>query len=492
VWVNNSYIIAGGETKSGSIFLAQSYIFVCIFAEKFSLSIRFSGHIFVVLVVRLYAGFIINPLETPISAPQLEYIPDGCLIVDEHGVIQFVGTLTDAALRFSETQIQRFDNAVIMPGLVDTHVHLPQYQAAAVGTGELLDWLNTFIFPLEARFADEQYARLWSERFFRDALALGTTTMSVYCSSHKRATDLAFEAALQAGVRVCMGKTMMDFGAPDLLLNSPQQNIHDSLELAKRWHGADGGRLHYTLTPRFAGSCSSELLRLTGEVARAESFRIQTHLSENPSELHYIASLFPEAESYTDVYDRAGMLTEQTIMAHSIYLSQRERSTLRDHNCAIAHCPCSNRFLQSGVMPLRKTMMEGFRVGLGSDVAGGISLSMLNEAKEAAESSKTWNILHRGRDFGRESEPELPPVSAEEALWLATLGGAQALGLERTTGNFKVGKEADFVVVSLEQLMPRETLFSSYSNLVARLVYGMAGMRVEQTFVRGREVYTRR
>jgi guanine deaminase len=465
--------------------------------------------------MHIYAGFLINPLETSIAAPQLEYIPNGCLIVDEHGIIQFVGTVTDGTMRFAESQIHRFEHAVIMPGLVDTHVHLPQYQAAAVGTGELLDWLNQYIFPLEARFADERYAKLWSERFFHDALSVGTTTMSVYCSSHKQATNIAFEAALEAGIRVCMGKTMMDCGAPEVLLSSAEYNIQDSIALAKIWDGKDGGRLRYTMTPRFAGSCSRELLARTGEVARVEGFRIQTHLAENPSELSFIASLFPEASSYTDVYARAGLLTDKTIMAHSIYLNSEERSLLRRHGCAIAHCPCSNRFLQSGVMPLRQTMLEGFRIGLGSDIAGGTSLSLLNEAKEAVESSKTWNILQRqklasaqGALAGNENVYEMTTssptpmtyalsavatdvVSAEEALWLATLGGAQALGLDHTIGNFKVGKEADFIVVPTDGLMPRESNFSSFANLAARLVYGNAGMRVAETFVRGRHVYSR-
>ncbi len=431
--------------------------------------------------MRLYAGLLINPLESNFSKPQLEYLPDGCLIVNDTGKIVFVGTLTDASVRFADTQMERFENAVIMPGLVDTHVHLPQYQAAAVGTGELLDWLNTYIFSLEARFADEMYARTQSTQFFHDALSVGTTTMSVYCSSQHKATDVAFEEAFRAGIRVCMGKTMMDFGAPQNILFSAEQNITDSLAIAKQWHGTDGGRLQYTLTPRFAGSCSKELLTKTGEIARADGFRIQTHLSENPAELRYIASLFPEAASYTDVYHRTGILTNKTIMAHSIYLSREERVTLKAYDCAIAHCPCSNRFLQSGVMALRHSMSEGFRIGLGSDVAGGYSLSILNEAREAAESSKTWNILNRGQ--------EVPTITAEEALWLATLGGAQALGLDDTIGHFKAGKDADFVVVSLENLMPRETVFSSHSNLVSRIVYGGAATKVLRTYVRGKVVY---
>jgi guanine deaminase len=442
--------------------------------------------------MRLYTGFVVNPLPRErgsFSAEYaLQYIPDGALAVDTAGKIMFVGSRADARARFPDIPEHSFGTpskaaSILMPGLVDTHVHLPQYEAAAVGTGELLDWLNTYIFPLEARFADDSYAREHSARFFADALSLGTTTMSVYCSSQRNATERAFEAALEAGIRVCMGKTMMDFGAPDNILFSPKQNMDDSLALAKDWHGRDGGRLQYTLTPRFAGSCSRELLRLTGDVARREGLRIQTHLSENPAELRYIAELFPEHASYTDVYHAYGILTEKTVMAHSIYLSPRERQTLRHHDCSLSHCPSSNRFLQSGVMALRHSLREGFKIGLGSDVAGGFSLSMLNEAKEAAESSKTWNILHRSE--------EIPAVSAEEALWIATLGGAEALGLEETIGNFAEGKDADFIVLSMNDVFPQKSSFDAPSEMIARLVYGASRQTVQATFVRGKQVFVR-
>ncbi len=442
---------------------------------------------------RIYTGFVANPRSASArggihdgantTRAQMEYFPDGAIVVTETGRIDFAGTRNDALSSYPAAEVREYPNALIIPGLVDTHVHLPQYEAAAIGTGELLDWLNTYIFPLEARFADDSYAREQSRRFFADALSLGTTTMSVYCSSQRNATERAFEAAFEAGIRVCMGKTMMDFGAPENILFSAHQNIEDSLAIAKAWHGSDDGRLQYTLTPRFAGSCSRELLRLTGDAARANSLRIQTHLSENPSELRYIAELFPEFSSYTDVYAAHGILTGQTVMAHSIYLSAQERSLLREHDCALSHCPCSNRFLQSGVMALRKSMREGFKIGLGSDVAGGFSLSMLNEAKEAAESSKTWNILNRGE--------ETPPVNAEEALWLATLGGAEALGLEQNIGNFVRGKEADFVVLSLKDILPNHSSFSAPEQVISRAVYGAGRGAVLTTFVRGKQVFTR-
>ncbi|MCS6809569.1 MAG: amidohydrolase family protein, partial [Bacteroidota bacterium] len=253
--------------------------------------------------MRLYTGLLVQPLEDG----SIEYISQGALAVDLAGSIAFVGTRAEALERYPDVPEEAWGDAFIIPGLVDTHVHLPQYEARAIGQGELLEWLNTVIFPLEARFADEEYAWSRSQQFFANAIRCGTTTMSVYCSSHARATDIAFEAALHAGIRVCMGKTMMDCGALHDILASVEENLADSLRLAQKWHGAGKGRLQYTLTPRFAGSCSRELLRRTGEIARTEGLRIQTHIAENPSELRYIASLFPEHASYTDVYHAYGM-----------------------------------------------------------------------------------------------------------------------------------------------------------------------------------------
>lgn len=408
-------------------------------------------------------------------------VVDGALVVSEQGLIAFAGSYAAAQEQFPTAVVVELGQAVLMPGLVDTHVHLPQYPAAGLGRGELLTWLETIIFPLEAQFADPEFAQAQSEQFFRDALAVGTTTMSVYCSSHYQATDIAFAAALAAGLRVCMGKTMMDCHAPLPLLSSATENIEQSLELAHRWHGAGGGRLQYTLTPRFAGCCSGKLMQRCGEVGAVEGLRIQTHIAENPEELNLIASLFPEALSYADIYARYNLLTERTILAHAIYLNAAELQQLQATHCAIAHCPTSNRFLQSGVMPLRQYLETDLRIGLGCDVAGGYSLSLLAEAREACESSKTWNLMHRGA--------EQPPVTPTEALWLATLGGAEALGMAEQIGSLDIGKSADFLVLDWSMLRPQESPIADLTDLVARFVYTTTGVNpVRQTFVQGQQV----
>ncbi len=430
------------------------------------------------LVPTLYcAAFLLNPLPDR----QWQLLSPGALAIDGAGKILAAGSAASVRELLPNLVEVDLGARLLLPGFIDTHVHLPQYHAAGIGTGELLEWLQTYIFPLEARFGERQFAQARAKEFFRDALSVGTTTLSVYCSSHYEATDVAFEAALQAGLRVCMGKTMMDRGAPEALLSTASTNMQESLKLAARWHGAAGGRLQYTLTPRFAGSCSRELMQRCGEVAQAEGLRVQTHLAENPSELAYIAALFPEAASYTQVYHQYGLLGDRTLLAHAIYLDAAEQAQLQQANCAIAHCPTSNRFLQSGVMPLRHYLESGFRLGLGCDVAGGYSLSLLNEAREAAESSKTWNLLHSGS--------KLPPVTAAEALWLATLGGAQALGLDAITGSFAPGKEADFLVLDLTGRMPAVPLEPNPELLAARLVYCTPTNPVQKVFVQGQPVF---
>lgn len=411
----------------------------------------------------------------------LHYNADAALVV-QNGRILFSGERSRALELYPEAQFRSYPSCVILPGLVDTHVHLPQWDIAGIGRGELLHWLNTYVFPAEARFADTDFAFDRSVRFFRDALSAGTTTLSVYSAPFFEATDAAFRAAAHTGVRVCMGRTLMDCHAPAELLASAERNIAESLQLANRWHNADDGRLMYTLTPRFALACTPGLLRQCGDIARSEGLRVQTHLAENHQEICRVAETFTECSSYAQVYEQAGLLGAHTILAHCIYLSPQERALLLHNGCAVAHCPSSNRFLQSGVMPLREYLHSGLLVGLGSDVGAGYSLSILHEACEAVETSKLWNIVH--------SENPAPVLSPEEALYLATLGGAKALGLDHRIGDFTPGKEADFCVVDLARLRPLPDFDTvDPGDLLARVLYSTHDL-VARTFVRGKQVWS--
>lgn len=423
----------------------------------------------------LYRATIFNP----IAPNEGEYFPDGGLAVERDGSISFCGRYQEAHVRYADAVTVDLRPHIITPGLVDTHAHLPQYDAIGLGSGEeLLTWLERRIFPVEELFMSEEFAYAAAVRFFRKALSCGTTSMAVYSAPFYSATRLAFKAAAETGIKVWMGKTMMDTNAPAALLKPAMANIRLSESLMKEWHEKDSGRLNYIVTPRFAGSCSPTLLRNAADFASQNGLLVQTHLSENKKELAFIASLFPNEIDYTGVYESYGLLGRNTIAAHCIYLSPRELRAILDTSCGVAHCPTSNRYLRSGIMPLNKYLQSGMRVGLGSDVAGGYSLSVMNEAREAMEQSKTYSM------YTSESDDI---IHAGEALYLATLGGADILHSVGTTGNFIAGKDADFVVHDGAEIFNATTTVEQPENVLARLFYTQP--TVLATYIRGKKVY---
>jgi len=427
--------------------------------------------------MRIYKGLIFNP----VSGTRLEIFDPGYLVVSAQGLIE--GCFAHNPLkRFPGAKTVDLGQKVIIPGLVDTHVHLPQYAFAGIGNLELLPWLEKYTFPRESKFRERKLAAEAAEIFFDDLALNGTTTALVYGTIHHEATDLAFRAAEKKGLRVIMGKVMMDRQSPKSLLEKTQDSLLESEKLIRKWHGKDNGRLQYALTPRFAITCSTDLMRGAAALAKKYGAYIQTHLSENKNEIAFVKKLFPKAKNYTDVYDSCGLLGSKTIMAHCIHLGPGERKTLNKSGTKIAHCPTSNRFLQSGVMPYRKWLREGLCVGLGTDVAGGYSLSMLNEMKEAIETSKTYNILN----------PKSPEkiITPAEALYLATLGGAKVLSLDKEIGNFTPGKEADFIVLDPLPSDPFKGKSSYQSPLetLSRLIYRAGAESVVATFVRGKAI----
>lgn len=369
---------------------------------------------------RIFKGVVANPL----AADRVEFYDPGYLVIAGEKIAQL--TKFDPRPAFPTAEFTDFDRQMIVPGFVDTHLHLPQFAIMGIGYGELLTWLNTYTYPEETKFADPDYAAGISQKFFDALIAQGTTTAAIYSSVHEQATDIAFSAARTRGLRAFIGKVMMDRNSPPALLEDTEASIDQSIRLFERWDGADDGRLRYVFTPRFAGSCSMELMKRVGEFARKFGAYVQSHLSENADEVEWIGRLFPDRPSYTGVYESAGMLSERCIMAHCIHLSPEEIALLSRTRTSVAFCPYSNRTLRSGTMPYQRLRDAGLNISLGTDIAGGPSLSMLEQMKEAmAAAGVTWS----------------------EALYLATLAGAKALGLSDRIGNFESGKDADFVVV---------------------------------------------
>lgn len=367
----------------------------------------------------LLRGRVVNPVD-PHRAEAFE---DGFVRIAADGRIAEVGAWSD---RLDVDAALRLGRALLLPAFVDAHVHLPQLPVRGCYGMPLLQWLARHVYPAEAAFADPAHAVAEAERFFRALAAAGTGTAAVFATVHHEATHRAFEAAEASGLRIVMGKVLMDRDAPAALLEPVHDAIRASLELAERWEGSGGGRLHVAVTPRFAPACSAELLAAAGAAARDAGLRVQTHLAESADEIEAVGRSFPDARDYLAVYERAGLAGERSIFAHSIHLGEAEFARLAAAGSAVACCPTSNAFLGSGTFPLAMARRAGVEIGLGSDVGAGPQLSLL--------------------DAGRHlSYLEKPP--AEEILYRATLGGARALDLDGTTGRLAPGLAADLLVL---------------------------------------------
>jgi guanine deaminase len=317
--------------------------------------------------------------------------------------------------------------ALILPAFVDAHVHLPQLDVRARYGAPLLRWLERDVYPAEAGFADPEHAARASARFFRALAAAGTGTAAVFATVHPEAAERAFEAAEASGLRIVMGKVLMDRGAPPALLESAADGIRATRALAERWDGGGGGRLSVAVTPRFAPACSREILSAAGALARDAGLRVQTHLAESADEIEAVRRAFPEAGDYLEVYERAGLATDRAIFAHAVHLDTSEFSRLASAGSAIACCPTSNAFLGAGAFPLTAARETGVEIGLGSDVGAGPQLSLLDVGRHLAYL-------------------DLPP--AEEILYRVTLGGARALGLDGATGRLVPGRAADVLLLA--------------------------------------------
>jgi guanine deaminase len=319
---------------------------------------------------------------------------------------------------------------LILPGFIDTHVHSPQLDVIGSYGTALLEWLNTYTFPAERRYADPAEAQRGAQRFVDALLARGTTAAMVFPTVHKVSADALFAAAAARGMRVIAGKVLMDRHAPDGLRDDDlAQAERDCAELIARWHGRD--RLAYAVTVRFAPCSTREQLAMAGRLCRSDpGLYLQTHLAENTDEVRWVRELFPDARSYLDVYARDGLLHARSVFAHGIWLDGDDRAALRDAGAVIAHSPSSNLFLGSGLFGWRDADAAGVAVALASDVGGGTDLSMLATMRDAYK----VQALAGQR------------LTAWVALHAATRGAAHALRLGGEIGSLEPGCVADVCV----------------------------------------------
>jgi guanine deaminase len=353
--------------------------------------------------------------------------PDHWLLIDEHGRI--AGALPGEQPPGEDWQCVDHRGRLILPGFIDTHVHCPQLDVIGSYGSGLLDWLDTYTFPAERRFADPAVAEAGAALFLDALLAHGTTAAVVLPTVHKVSAEKLFEAAAARGMRLVAGKVLMDRHAPDGLRDDVPQAERDCEDLIRRFHGR--GRNAYAVTVRFAATSSPEQLSMAGAlIARHPGLYMHTHVAENTDEVAWIAKLFPEARSYLDVYHRHGLLNERSVLAHGIWLDGHDRALLRDTGAQIAFCPTSNTFLGSGLFDWQGAVDSGHRVTLATDVGGGTTLSMPRTLLEAYKVQ-----MLRGTK-----------LSAWSALHTATRGAAEALGLDGEIGHFGEGALADVVV----------------------------------------------
>jgi guanine deaminase len=410
----------------------------------------------------------------------MRYEEDALIAVDATGRLAEIGP-GDASTADTVVDLWPW---MVMPGLIDLHAHLPQLPNAGVGAGlHLLTWLERYIFPLERDF-DEAAAEQLAPAAFRAFARAGTTTVVAYGAIWQPSLDASFRAAETHGIRAVIGKVMMDRLSYDTEHQAHEVlelSLRQSSDLCERWDGRDDGRLRYAFTPRFAVSCSAEMLRESARLAAATGAYWQTHLAEDRAEIEEVGRLFPEALDYTDVYDRAGGLSPRAILAHAIHLSDREIARLVVSGAVVAHCPASNLFLASGAMPLARYLSAGVRVGLGSDVAAGPDVSIFGVMRAGAY---TQNALH---GMGLAPAGAMPPASW---LRLGTLGGAEALGLGDRIGSVEHGKEADLIVVDPSMTMPLPDVEASADDgpdeMLSRLIYRSHPDMVRGAWVRGR------
>jgi guanine deaminase len=429
---------------------------------------------------KAYRAAILHSLGDPTEIGvenSYEYFADGLLVID-NGKISAVGPAEHLLATLpSDIEITRFQDALITPGFIDTHIHLPQTGMVGSYGEQLLDWLNTYTFPCERQFADKAHAEEVSDIFIKELLRNGTTTALVFGSVHPESVEAFFEAAEKLDLRMIAGKVMMDRNAPDYLTDTAETSYTQSKALIERWHGK--GRLHYAVTPRFAPTSTPEQLTLAGQLlTEYPDLYMQTHISENLKEVEWVTALFPERKGYLDVYDHFQLLGERSVFAHGVHLCDEECARLAETGSAIAFCPTSNFFLGSGLFNLPMAEKHKINVGLGTDVGGGTSFSLLQTLNEAYKVMQ----LQGAR------------LSPFKSLYLATLGGARALRLEDKVGTLQAGSDADFLVLDYNAT-PLLSYRIKQSRSIEETLFVLTTLgddrTVQQTYAAGQLVHQR-
>ena len=373
----------------------------------------------------------------------------------------------------SSLEIKDYSGNLIIPGMVDLHLHAPQY--AYRGTKmdlPLLDWLNSNTFPEEAKYEDMNYAKAAYKNFVEDLKESPTTRAVIFATLHKEATLCLMDLLEKSGLETMVGKVNMDRNSPDYLT---EHSAEEALENTRNWLQAipeDYRHCHPILTPRFTPTCSDALMEGLGKIKREKGIPLQSHLSENKAEIAWVKELCPGTKNYGESYDRYGLL-QHSVMAHCVHTREDELELLKERECYICHCPQSNTNLQSGVAPVKHFLEKGAKLGLGTDIAGGANLSMFRAITDAIHASKLRSCLLL----------EDAAITLEEAFYMASLSGGGFFG---KAGSFMTGYEADFLVYERKRESIRE---ESLLERLEMLLYTEKELfRMKAKFVSGRQI----
>ena len=382
------------------------------------------------MTTRILRGRVLSFVEEPQARDDrasYRLIEDGAVTIVD-GIISAVGTYDPASAAGADIIDHR--PHLILPGFIDAHIHFPQMQVIGAYAAALLEWLNTYTFIEEQRFADPAHAARIAGRFFDELIRHGTTTAAAYCSVHPQSVDAFFAAAGERNMLMVGGKVMMDRNAPEALRDTPQSGYDDSKALIDKWHGK--GRAHYAITPRFAITSTHEQMAASEALAREfPDLHIQTHVSENLAEIAFANELFPNYGDYVGIYEKFHLLGPKTLLGHCIHLSHRETEVLADTRSVAVFCPTSNLFIGSGLFDYDRLHQHGVRIATATDVGGGSSYSMLRTMDEG------YKVMQlRGQ--------RLNPL---RSFYHLTLGNARALSLDHRIGQLAPGMEADIVVL---------------------------------------------
>lgn len=426
------------------------------------------------MTTRIVRGRILSFRDDPrlVGAAAWRLIDDGAVAMID-GVIAAVGEARDViAGAPADAMVDDHSGKLVLPGLIDAHIHYPQTRVIGSYGEQLLDWLNKYTFVEELKFADPAHSAAVSRFFLDELFRHGTTTACVYCTVHPESVDAFFAEAAARGARMIAGKTMMDCNAPPGLMDSAQSGYDETNALIARWRGR--GRLDYAITPRFAVTSSEAQLEASGALAREHrDAYVQTHLDENFAEIAFVKRQFPWAKTYLDVYARYGLLGPRSIFGHCIHLAESEVAALASSGSIAAFCPTSNLFLGSGLFDKKRFDDAGVRVALATDVGGGTSYSMLATALEG------YKVLQ----MSGQSWP------SAQIFYQMTLGNARALSLADRIGALEPGREADLVVLDAHATPAMAHRMESHEGDLEEELFVLIAMgddrAVRQTYVAG-------